>query len=69
MFIYHILTSGYNRFINLLMGNNKGVKEDKEHTYKDVTLKMIMLGAVLFLSILILFNMQSIILILTSMSK
>lgn len=68
MFIYHILTSGYNWFIGLLMGNNKSVK-DEEHTCKDVTLKMIMLGAILLLSILILFNMQSVALILMSMSK
>ena len=68
MFIYYILISGYNWFTGLLMGNNKSV-EDKEYTAKDVTLKMIMLGVVLFLSILILLNMQSVVLILMSMSK
>lgn len=68
MFIYHILTSGYNWFIGLLMGNNKSVK-DEEHTCKDVTLKMIMLGVVLFLSISILLNIQSVVFILMSMSK
>ena len=68
MFIYHILTSGYKRFIDLLMGNNKSI-EDKEYTIKDVTLKMLMLGIVLFLSILVLLNMQSVILILISISK
>ena len=68
MFIYYILTSGYNWFMGLLMGNNKNV-EDKEYTTKDITLKMIMLGIVLFLSILILLNMQSVVLILMSMSK
>lgn len=68
MFIFYILTSGYNWFVDLLIGNNKSV-EDKEYTTKDVTLKMIMLGIVLFLSILILLNMQSVVLILMSMSK
>lgn len=68
MFIFYILTSGYNWFVDLLIGNNKSV-EDKEYTTKDVTLKMIMLGVVLFLSILILLNMQSVVFILMSMSK
>lgn len=68
MFIYYILTSVYNWFIDLLMRDDKNV-EDKEYTTKDVTLKMIMLGIVLFLFILILLNMQSIVLILMSMSK
>lgn len=68
MFIFYILTSGYNWFVDLLIGNNKSV-EDKEYTTKDVILKMIMLGVVLFLSILILLNMQSVVLILMSMSK
>lgn len=63
MFIYYILTSSYNRFIDLLM------EKDKEYTTKDVTLKVIMLGIVLFLSILILLHMQSVILILMSISK
>ena len=63
MFIYYILTSGYNRFIGILMGDNK------KYTDKDVILKMIMLGVVLFSSILILLNMQSVILILMSISK
>lgn len=68
MFIFYILTSGYNWFVDLLIGNNKSI-EDKEYTTKDVTLKMIMLGVVLFLSILILLNMQSVVFILMSMSK
>lgn len=68
MFIFYILTSGYNWFVDLLIGNNKSV-EDKKYTTKDVTLKMIMLGVVLFLSILILLNMQSVVFILMSMSK
>ena len=68
MFIYYILTSGYNWFVDLLIGNNKRV-EDKEYTTKDVTLKMIVLGVVLFLSILILLNMQFVVFILMSMSK
>lgn len=68
MFIYHILTSGYNWFIGLLMGNNKSV-EDKEHTDKDVTLKMIMLGVVLILIYLSAYYIPYILLILMSMSK
>ena len=42
MFIYHILTSGYNWFIGLLMGNNKS-KEDKKYADKDVIIQMIIL--------------------------
>lgn len=68
MFIFYILTSGYNWFVDLLIGNNKSV-EDKKCADKDVIIQMIILGAILFLSILILFNMQSVALILMSMSK
>lgn len=63
MFIYYILTSGYNRFIDLLVGN------DKERTDKYVILKMAMFGIILLLSFLSTYYIPYIILILMSMSK
>ena len=68
MFIYYILTSGYNWFIGSLIGNNKSV-EDKEHTDKDVILKMTMFGIILLLSFLSAYYIPYIILILMSISK
>lgn len=68
MFIYYILNSGYNRFISLLMENNKSV-EDKEYTDKDVMLKMVIFGIILLLSFLSTYYIPYIILILMSMSK
>lgn len=64
MFIFYILTSGYNWFVDLLIGNN-----DKEYTDKDVILKMIIFGIVLFLSILSAYYIPYIVLILMSISK
>lgn len=64
MFIYYILTSGYDRFINLLMGN-----KDKKYTNKDVILKMLIFGIILFLSILSAYYIPYIILILMLISK
>lgn len=63
MFIYCILTSGYNWFMDLLIGN------DKEYTTKDVTLKMIMLGIVLILIYLSAYYIPYVLLILMSISK
>lgn len=68
MFVLYILTSGYNRFVDLLMGNNKSV-EDKKYTDKDVIIRMIILGVVLILSYLSAYYMPYVVLILTSMSK
>lgn len=68
MFIYYILTSGYNWFIDLLMGNNKSVK-DKKYTDKDVIIQMIILGVVLILTYLSAYYMPYAVLILMSMSK
>lgn len=68
MFIYYILTSGYNWFIDLLMGNNKSVK-DKEYTDKDVIIQMIILGVVLILTYLSAYYMPYVVLILMSTSK
>ena len=68
MFIFYILTSGYNWFIDLLMGNNKSV-DDKKYTDKDVILKMTIFGIILFLSILSAYYIPYIVLILMSMSK
>lgn len=64
MFIYHILTSGYKRFIDLLVGNNK------KYTNKDVILKMTMFGIILLLlSFLSTYYIPYTILILMSISK
>lgn len=63
MFIFYILESSYNRFINLLMGNNK------KYTDKDVILKMVMFGIILLLSFLSTYYIPYIILILMSISK
>ena len=64
MLIFYILTSGYNWFVDLLIRNN-----DKEYTDKDVILKMIIFGIVLFLSILSAYYIPYIVLILMSISK
>lgn len=50
------------------MGSHKSV-EDKKYTDKDVVLKMIIFGIVLFLSILSAYYIPYIVLILMSMSK
>ena len=63
MFIYYILTSSYNWFIGLLIGNNK------EHTDKDVILKMVVFGIILLLSFLSTYYIPYIISILMSISK
>lgn len=63
MFIYYILTSGYNWFIGSLIGNNK------EYTDKDVILKMTIFGIILLLSFLSAYYIPYIILILMSISK
>lgn len=68
MFIYYILTSGYNWFIGLLMGNNKSVK-DKKYTDKDVIIQMIILGVVFILIYLSAYYIPYVLLILMSMSK
>lgn len=68
MLIYYILTSGYNWFINLLMGNNKSV-EGKKYTDKDVIIQMIILGVVLILIYLSAYYIPYVLLILMSMSK
>lgn len=68
MFIYYILISGYNWFIDLLMGNNESVK-DKKYTDKDVIIQMIILGVVLILIYLSAYYIPYVLLILMSMSK
>ena len=68
MFIYYILTSGYNWFTSLLMGNDKSVK-DKKYTDKDVIIRMVMYGIILFLCLLSTYYIPYIALILVSMSK
>lgn len=68
MFIFYILTSGYNWFVDLLIGNNKSV-EDKKYADTDVIIQMITLGVVLILFYLSAYYMPYIVLILMSMSK
>lgn len=68
MFIFYILTSGYNWFVDLLIGNNKSV-EDKKYADKDVIIQMTMFGIILLLSFLSAYYIPYIILILMSMSK
>lgn len=68
MFIYYILTSGYNWFISLLMGNNKSV-EDKKYTDKDVIIQMIILGVVLILIYLSAYYIPYVVLMLMLISK
>lgn len=68
MFIYYILTSGYNWFTSLLMGNDKSVK-DKKYTDKDVIIQMIILGVVLILAYISTYYIPYVLLILMSMNK
>lgn len=68
MFIFYILTSGYNWFVDLLIGNNKSV-EDKKHVDKDVIIQMIILGVVLILIYLSVYYIPYVLLILMSTSK
>lgn len=63
MFLLNLLHYGYSKFIDLLMEN------DKEYTDRDVTLKMIMFGIILFLSILIMYYIPYIAYVLISMRK
>ena len=63
MFILSILHCSYNWFINLLM------ERDKKYTDKDVILKMIIFGIILFLSIISTYYISYILLVLMSVSK
>lgn len=63
MFLLNLLHYGYSKFIDLLTEN------DKEYTDRDVTLKMIMFGIILFLSIISAYYILYMLLVLMSMSK
>lgn len=65
MFILIALNYGYNRFIDLLMKDEK----DKKYTDKDVIIKIIVFGIILFLSIISAYYIPYILLVLVSMSK
>lgn len=65
MFILSILYYGYDKFVDLLMKDEK----DKKYTDKDVIIKMIMFGIILFLSIISAYYIPYILLVLMSMSK
>jgi len=66
MFILIALNYGYNRFIYLLMD---GKDKNKKYTDKDVIIKMVMYGIILFLCLLSMYYIPYIALILVSMSK
>jgi len=65
MFILSILYYGYDQFVDLLMKDEK----DKKYTDKDVIIKMIVFGIILFLSIISAYYIPYILLVLMSMSK
>jgi hypothetical protein len=65
MFILSILYYGYDKFVDLLMKDEK----DKKYTDKDVIIKMIVFGIILFLSIISAYYIPYILLVLMSMSK
>lgn len=66
MFILIALNYGYNRFIDLLM---EGKDKNKKYTDKDVIIRMVMYGIILFLSIISAYYIPYILLVLMSMSK
>lgn len=66
MFILIALNYGYNRFIDLLM---EGKDKNKKYTDKDVIIRMVMYGIILFLCLLSMYYIPYISLILVSMSK
>lgn len=65
MFILSVLHYGYDKFVGLLMEDEK----DKKYTDKDVINRMIIYGIILFLSIISTYYIPYIALILVSMSK
>ena len=65
MFILSILYYGYDKFVDLLMKDEK----DKKYTDKDVIIKMIVFGIIIFLSIISAYYIPYILLVLMSMSK
>ena len=65
MFLLSAIAYGYNRFIDLLMGDDK----DKEYTDKDVIIKMTIFGIILFLSIISAYYTPYVLLVLISISK
>lgn len=66
MFILSILHYGYDKFIGLLM---EGKDKNKKYTDKDVIIRMIMYGIILFLCLLSMYYIPYIALILVSMNK
>ena len=63
MFLLNLLHYGYSKFIDLLTEN------DKEYTDRDITLKMIMFGIILFLSIISAYYIPYIVLVSMSIGK
>lgn len=63
MFLLNILHHSYSRFVDLLM------EKDKKYTDKDVIIKMIIFGIILFLSIISTYYIPYILLVLMSVSK
>lgn len=65
MFILSVLHYGYDKFVSLLMEDEK----DKKYTDKDIIMKMTIYGIILFLSIFIMYYIPYIAYVLISMSK
>ena len=65
MFILSILYYGYDKFVGLLMKDEK----DKKYTDKDVIIKMIVFGIILFLSIISTYYIPYIVLVSMSIGK
>lgn len=63
MFLLNLLHYGYSKFMDSLM------EKDKKYTDKDVIIKMIMFGIILFLALLSTYDMQYIVLALMSIGK
>lgn len=65
MFILSVLHYGYDKFVDLLMKDEK----DKKYTDKDTIIKMIVFGIILFLSIISAYYIPYLVLVLMSIGK
>lgn len=65
MFILSVLHYGYDKFVSLLMEDEK----DKKYTDKDIIMKMTIYGIILFLLIISAYYIPYILLVLMSISK
>lgn len=65
MFILSVLHYSYDKFVDLLMKDEK----DKKYTDKDVIIRMTIYGIILFLSIISTYYIPYIVLVLMSIGK